>query len=364
MRSSFVIILIVAITIASFGISSIYSSTFQKESRSRQDIYKRQMLWAGCGLFLFYLISLVNYRQLWESTYLLYGIIVLALLAVDALGIIRLGAQRWLRIGVFNFQPSEFAKLAVVLYLARYYSKKPADSVYYAAGRRGIVRSLLTPFLIVAIPTGLIIEQPDLGSGIILLAVFTAMMYPGYVRGRYIAAFTAVLALSAPIFWHLLREYQRDRVMVFLNPYRDPLGAGYTVIQSKIAIGSGGFFGKGWLAGTQSRLHFLPESHTDFIFATFAEQWGFAGCIVLLVLFFLLLRQGIIIAHHAHDYYGRLLALGIVFMLAVQIFVNIAMNMGYVPVVGVPLPLMSYGGSSVMVTFIALGILASIGRRH
>ena len=167
-----------------------------------------------------------------------------------------------------------------------------------------------------------------------------------------------------PFFWHFLRDYQKERLMVFLNPNIDPLGAGYTVIQSKVAIGSGGLFGKGWLAGTQSLLHFLPESHTDFIFATFIEQWGFAGGLALLFLYYLVIRQGFVIAARARDPFGRNLALGISVMLAIQVAINIAMNMGYAPVVGLPLPLMSYGGSSIVSTFISLGILAGIDRKR
>jgi rod shape determining protein RodA len=173
-----------------------------------------------------------------------------------------------------------------------------------------------------------------------------------------------VTLLIGPAFWHYLRDYQRERIMVFLNPNIDPLGAGYTVIQSKIAIGSGMLLGKGWLSGTQSQLRFLPEAHTDFIFASFAEEWGLLGCVLLLCLYYLLLRQGIKIALRTNEQFGRLLGLGICFLLAMQIFINIAMNFGIAPVVGLPLPLLSYGGSAVLVTYAALGILVSIERRR
>ncbi|MEI6631395.1 MAG: FtsW/RodA/SpoVE family cell cycle protein, partial [bacterium] len=178
----------------------------------------------------------------------------------------------------------------------------------------------------------------------------------------YIILFLALAILSLPFLWHVLREYQRDRLMVFINPNIDPLGAGYTIIQSKIAIGSGGFFGKGWLSGTQSQLRFLPEAHTDFIFATFVEEWGFLGSAVILLLYYFLIRAGLNIAARTSDNFGRLLALGIAFMLGVQVFINISMNLGLAPVVGVPLFLMSYGGSSVIVTFISLGILANVDK--
>jgi rod shape determining protein RodA len=182
------------------------------------------------------------------------------------------------------------------------------------------------------------------------------------VRFKYILIFLLIVVLFLPFSWNLLRDYQKERIMVFLNPNVDPLGAGYTVIQSKIAIGSGGFFGKGWLSGTQSQLHFLPESHTDFIFATFTEEWGFFGGILLIYLYYLLIKQGILIAEKTSDHFGKLLSLGISLMLCFQISVNIAMNLGLAPVVGLPLPLMSYGGSSVLVTFAALGILVNINK--
>jgi len=190
------------------------------------------------------------------------------------------------------------------------------------------------------------------------------MLYLTHVKPKYLIVLLAVVIFTAPVIWYILRDYQKERLMVFLNPNIDPLGAGYTLIQSKIAIGSGGFFGKGWLGGTQSQLHFLPESHTDFIFATFAEEWGFLGSAVLLLLYFLLAREGFQIASRTNDHFGRLLAYGISLMFAIQASINIAMTMGLMPIVGLPLPLMSYGGSSLAVTFIALGILVNIDKRR
>jgi rod shape determining protein RodA len=216
--------------------------------------------------------------------------------------------------------------------------------------------------MVVAIPMGMIIEQPDLGSAMMLLFLFTALLYMTEVKIKYIIMFLVIMLVPLPLFWHFLRDYQKERLLVFLNPNIDPLGAGYTVIQSKIAIGSGWLFGKGWLGGTQSQLHFLPESHTDFVFATFAEEWGFLGCAVLLILYYIIISEGFRIAQRTRDDFARLLAFGISFMLGIQVFVNIAMNMGLAPVVGLPLPLMSYGGSSVLVTFIALGILVNIDK--
>jgi len=362
MRNSFFIILIIALLICSLGVLSIYSSTYQKEGKLWQTIYQRQILWIIFGLFLFFIISNMSYRRFWDWTYFLYGVAFFFILLVFVLGTIRLGAQRWLRFGWFNFQPSELAKIAMVIFLARYFSRKSAEDIDLLSGKFGIIRGLIVPFFFTALPMVLIIEQPDLGTGLILLLLFVSMLYMTNVRLRYIIVLLSIIILPMPFMWHFLRDYQKDRLLVFLNPNIDPLGAGYTVIQSKIAIGSGSLWGKGWLSGTQSQLHFLPESHTDFIFATFSEEWGFLGSFVLIILYFLLIRQGFLIAQRTNDSFGRLLAFGITLMLAIQIAVNIAMNLGLAPVVGIPLPLMSYGGSSILVTFVALGILANIDK--
>ena len=362
MRNSQLFILIIAVLIVFMGIISIYSSTYQKEGKSWQGIYKKQVLWALIGLFFFFLLSNMNYRVLWDLTYILYILALFFLLLVFILGAVRLGAQRWLKFFWFNFQPSEFAKLTIAIFLARYYSKKSEYEMSLSSSRFGILRGIVLPFMVVAIPMGMIIEQPDLGSAMMLLFLFVGVLYLSDVKMKYIITFVLLMVLPLPFMWHFLRDYQKERLLVFLNPNIDPLGAGYTVIQSKIAIGSGWLFGKGWLGGTQSQLHFLPESHTDFIFSTFAEEWGFIGSAVLLFLYFFLIREGFEIAQRTRDDFGRLLAFGISLMLGLQVLVNIAMNMGIAPVVGLPLPLMSYGGSSVLVTFIALGILVNIDK--
>ncbi|MBI4706974.1 MAG: rod shape-determining protein RodA [Candidatus Omnitrophica bacterium] len=363
MRHNF-FILIIALLIASIGIISIYSSTYQKEGNLWQEIYKRQILWVLLGLFCFLFVSNMDYRRLWDWTYFLYAACLFLLLLVFILGAIRLGAQRWLKFAWFNFQPSEFAKICLAIFLARYFSKKSVNDISLLSYKFGIFRGIILPFIFVAIPVGLIIEQPDLGSGLMIVFLFIAMLYLTNVRLRYIMIFLAIMLIPVPFMWHFLRDYQKERLLVFLNPNIDPLGAGYTVIQSKIAIGSGIIFGKGWLSGTQGQLHFLPESHTDFIFASFGEEWGFFGCAVLLLLYYLLVQQGLRIAKRTNDDFGKLLAYGISLMLGIQVFINVAMNMGLAPVVGVPLPLMSYGGSSVLVTFISLGILTSIERKR
>jgi rod shape determining protein RodA len=358
LRNSNFTILIIAILISCIGISSIYSSVYQKEAKQ----WQFQIWWVILGLIIFIFLSNLNYRVLWDITYFLYGLALFLLLLVFVLGAIHLGAQRWLKFAGFNFQPSELAKLVVVIFLAKHFSSRSIDQVSSSVEQKGVWGALILPFIFVVIPMALIIEQPDLGSGIIVFLIFIAVLYIARVRFKYIIILFTTVIVCLPVFWHFLKDYQKDRLLVFLNPNIDPLGAGYTVIQSKIAIGSGGFFGKGWLCGTQSQLHFLPESHTDFIFATFTEEWGFVGSIVLLLLYYLLINRGIKIALRTNDSFGRLLAFGISLMLGIQIFVNIAMNLGLAPIVGLPLPLMSYGGSSVVTTFIALGILANIDK--
>ena len=364
MKNSFFKILILALILSTLGILSIYSSTFQKEGTIWQNIYQRQVLWVAIGLACFFLASRFNYRKLWDINYFIYALALFFLFLVFALGIVRLGAQRWLKIAWFNFQPSEFAKLAVIIFLARYFSRKSVEDISLLSGKFGIFRGLVLPFIFVAIPMFLIIEPPDLGSGLMLLFVFTSLLYLTNVRLKYIFILLTLLTLPLPFLWHFLHDYQKQRLLVFLNPNIDPLGAGYTIIQSRIAIGSGGLLGKGWLAGTQSQLYFLPESHTDFIFATFSEQWGFLGSSLLILIYFLIIRQGFMIAQRTQDSFGKLLAYGISLSLALQVFINLAMNMGLAPVVGLPLPLLSYGGSSVLATFIALGILVNIDRRR
>jgi len=362
LKASKLVILVIAVLIATCGIVSIYSSTYPKEGTIWELNYKRQIFWVALGLAFFLIVSLVNYRRLWDATYILYAAVIFLLILVFISGITRLGAQRWLKIIWFNFQPAELTKLIVIIFLARYFSAKSIDDVSIRAGKFGILRGLVFPFIFVAVPMGLIVEQPDLGSALIIFFIFIIMLYISGVRLRNVLTLLFIIIVLAPLFWFMLRDYQKERILVFLNPNIDPLGAGYTVIQSKIAIGSGGLFGKGWLSGTQSQLRFLPESHTDFIFATFAEEWGFLGNTVLLLLYYILIYQGIRIALRTNDYFGRLLALGISLSLCIQMAVNIGMTLGLAPVVGLPLPLMSYGGSSIIITFISLGILVNIDK--
>ncbi|RKY31157.1 MAG: rod shape-determining protein RodA [Candidatus Omnitrophota bacterium] len=363
MKRSGLIILSIAILISTLGVFTIYSSTYQKEQKQFKALYTRQIFWLILGLAAFFIVSQIDYRHFWDITYFLYIFTILLLSMVVMFGVVRLGAQRWLKVAWVNFQPSEIAKLTIVIFLARYFSKKTIDSIASAVARFKILKGVIAPFLFVIIPVGLIVGQPDLGSGAMIFIVFIMILFFSGIKLKYVFMLIGAIIASLPILWRfLLFDYQKERLLVFLDPNIDPLGAGYTIIQSKIAIGSGGLWGRGWLSGTQSQLHFLPESHTDFIFAAFSEQWGFFGSLLLLVLYYMIIRYGLLIARRTKDDFARILAFGLTAMLGTQVFINIAMNMGLAPVVGLPLPLMSYGGSSMLVTFISLGILANIDK--
>ncbi|MCM8780027.1 MAG: rod shape-determining protein RodA [Candidatus Omnitrophica bacterium] len=357
-------ILLVALAICVISVFTIYSTTFDRENAAEKEIYKRQIIWIFIGVIFYLLFSNLPYRKFWDWIYAIYIVVILLLVFVLVLGAVRMGAQRWLKLVWLNFQPSELAKLTVIIMLARYFSQRSMYSIWNSPNYFGIIRGLILPFFIAALPMLLIIKQPDLGTSLLIFFVFLCMIYLARVNMKYLIIFMVFLLVCLPGFWHILKDYQRDRLLVFLNPDIDPLGAGYTVIQSKIAVGSGGLFGRGWLGGTQSQLHFLPEAHTDFIFSGFAEEWGFLGVCVLLSLYLFLLKLCLDSAEKEHDRFGRLLAFGITSMLAIQIFINIAMTVGLAPVVGIPLPLLSYGGSSILMVFISLGIIANIDKNR
>jgi rod shape determining protein RodA len=354
----------IALIISLIGVSTIYSTKFQRGQIEQNLVFMRQIIWIILSLCILLIIYKWDYRKLWDIAYLLYGITLFLLILVLILGNIRLGAQRWLKVFWFNFQPSELAKLTTVIFLARFFSYKSISDMGRSAKIFGLFKGLVLPLFMIAIPMGLILEQPDLGSALMLFFIFVSLLYLAEVRPRRILILLLAVAASLPLFWEFLRDYQKERLLVFLNPNIDPLGAGYTVIQSKIAIGSGGLFGKGWLYGTQSQLRFLPESHTDFIFATFAEEWGFLGCAFLIFLYYLLIKYSLDIASRTNDYFAKLLASGIACIFAIQVFINISMTLGLAPIVGLPLILTSYGGSSVLIAFVSLGILMNINKNR
>ncbi|MEI2266928.1 peptidoglycan glycosyltransferase MrdB [Erwinia sp. CGal63] len=282
----------------------------------------------------------------------LYIICVILLVAVDAFGHISKGAQRWLDLGVVRFQPSEIAKIAVPLMVARFINRDVCPPT---------LKNTAIALVLIFMPTLLVAAQPDLGTAILIAASGLFVLFLSGMSWKLILVAVLLVAAFIPVLWFfLMHDYQRDRVMMLLDPESDPLGAGYHIIQSKIAIGSGGLRGKGWLHGTQSQLEFLPERHTDFIFAVLAEELGLVGVLVLLLLYILVIMRGLLMAARAQTTFGRVMAGGLMLIFFVYVFVNIGMVSGILPVVGVPLPLVSYGGSALIVLMAGFGIIMSI----
>lgn len=339
------------IAIFAIGILSVYSASYKAHQSLNDQLAARQLLWMAIGILVVFLIVRWNYFKLLDLAWPFYFMSLFFLTLVLFMPA-RLGARRWIDLGGFNFQPSEMAKIAVILVLGRYFASHRLE---FATKRTWIM-----PFFILAAPFLLILKEPDLGTGLILIPVFLSMLYVWGFNPRAILGLVGLGVLASPALFHLLKEYQRTRLLVFLNPNLDPLGAGYTIIQSKIAIGSGGLLGKGFLGGTQTQLKFLPERHTDFIFGVIGEEGGFLAVLLVLSLFWLIIRRGYQIAAQTPDRFGSQLACGITTMLASQAFMNLGMTMGVLPVVGVPLPLVSYGGTSILMTLLAIGLLINI----
>ncbi len=338
------------------GLFFLYSASYQKSLSISKNFTLMQLLWMGLSIVFFFVILIVGYQHLldWAYIFYIFGIIFLA--AVLIFAPMRYGARRWFDIGPLTIQPSELAKLIVIITLARYLGQRnfKINNIF----------SLAVSFIIVAVPAVLIFKEPDLGSALLLFPVLLVMLYAAGIRYRYLFYILATAILSSPLIWHILKDYQKKRLLVFLNPNLDPLGAGYTIIQSKIAIGSGGLLGKGWLSGTQNQLNFLPERHTDFIFSVVGEEWGFAGTAILVLLYFWLLKKMLNIVFLTQDIYARLLGIGIITMLWMQVVINIAMTLGLMPVVGITLPLISYGGSSLFITIVSVAIVLDINLRR
>lgn len=313
--------------------------------------FASQQITRFLGAFVIMLIlALIPMRVLLDYAYVIYFLCLFILVVVDVVGHIGMGAQRWLRLGGMNLQPSEFMKLSLILALARYFHQLHPEDI-----RR--LPFLVTPLLMMAIPAIFILRQPNLGTTTIMVSVGVIMCFMAGVQWRYfIMAATSVICI-APIGYHFLHDYQKRRVLTFLDPQQDPLGAGYNILQSMIAIGSGGLFGKGYLQGSQNQLNFLPEKQTDFIFTMLAEEFGFLGSLVLLILYGVLLGLGMMVAVRNRSTFGSMVAVGVVALIFMHIFINCAMVMGMLPVVGLPLPLMSYGGSIMVSTILAIGLL-------
>ncbi len=334
------------ILLCSFGLIVLYSASNQSMPQ-----VERQLIRLGLAFTVMVIVAQIPPQQLRYWSPWLFSIGILMLIAVLIFGHIGKGAQRWLDLGFFRFQPSELMKLAVPMMIAWFLSEARLPPDW---------RRLLIASLLIIAPVLMIAKQPDLGTSLLVASAGIFVLFLSGVRWRLIGSFIALIAALAPALWYLMRDYQRQRVLTFLNPESDPLGAGYHIIQSKIAIGSGGMYGKGWLNGTQSHLDFLPESSTDFIFAVLAEEFGLAGILILLAIYLFIILRGLYIATQAHDTYGRLLGGALTLVVFVYLFVNTGMVTGLLPVVGVPLPLVSYGGTSLVTLMAGFGILMSI----
>ena len=303
------------------------------------------------GLMLF--LAMIDIKFFLKYAYFFYFIVLLLLIYVEVKGHVGMGAQRWINLKFFNLQPSELMKIALVLALAKYFHTTSLQSIE-------TIRGIIPPLLLVLFPAFLVLTQPDLGTAMMLLMTAGAMFF---VVGVQLWKFGVVLLgaiITAPVAWHFLREYQQNRVLTFLDPERDPLGAGYHIIQSKIALGSGGVFGKGFLKGTQSHLNFLPEKHTDFIFTMLSEEFGMIGAVFVVLLNLLIIAYSFAFALRSTSYFGKLLAIGLATNFFLYVFINTAMVLGLLPVVGIPLPLISYGGTVILSVMASFGIILCV----
>ena len=344
--------------IVSIGLLSIYSVTSSNPSRG-MPIYFKQAIWAFVGLLAFIVMTGIDYHKLARFSYLFYVIGLLLLLVVLFAGKSSRGSQRWIPLGPFAMQPSELIKIPLIMMLATYYGTKQ---------RIGWLQRLVIPGLMVLPGFLLILKQPDLGSSLSFLSIYILVLLAVGVKTKAFGFFLLTALMLFPFawggLWGSLQEYQQERIISFVDPDYDPGGKGYHGLQSRIAIGSGHLLGKGLYGGTQTQFKFLPEGHTDFIFAVFAEEWGFLGVGILLTLYISLFLMGLEISIKAKDTLGALLALGVVGMIGFGFVVNMAMTVGLAPIVGIPLPLMSYGGSATIMSLGALGLLLNVKRRR
>ncbi|MDQ6996384.1 MAG: rod shape-determining protein RodA [Mariprofundus sp.] len=332
--------------LAVLGMVVLYAAVHQGDT----GLWHKQAIFWSVGMVVFCALCFVPLRVLGLACWPMYGIALLLLMLVPLVGDVHMGARRWLDLGVANIQPSEIIKWALVFVLANWFASREA---------RGLIE-IIAPLFMAAVPAGLIIIQPDLGTTLVLLFAATAMIIAAGLPWRLLFLAVAAGIASLPVLWHFMHGYQKQRVLTLLDPQSDPLGAGYHVIQSTIAIGSGGLFGKGFLQGTQARLHFLPEQHTDFIFSVLAEEGGFIAVVLLITLYAVLISRILFIGHRAHSRFASMLCIGIAAIFTLYITVNIGMVSGLFPVVGLPLPFISYGGSALVTMLAALGLVMRV----
>ncbi len=347
---------LLALGVCSLGAITVYSATHVPGTEGFSPLALRQLTWLAGGFAAMLAVLAFDYRRLERSAILFYVLVLVGVLAVPVIGRVGGGSRRWIPLGPVSIQPSEFMKLALVIVLARHFAR--------TVERRLGLRAAVLPLALTAIPAAAILAQPDLGSAAMLVVVAVTMLLLGGVRLRWLAAMAAPVVVATPLLWSHLKAYQQRRILTFLNPEMDPLGAGYHVIQSKIAVGSGMTWGKGFLRGTQNHLNFLPEQHTDFIFSVFAEEWGFVGTTLLIALYLALVLRGLVIAARGRDRFGVLLVLGLTSIVFWQAVINVGMTTGLLPVVGIPLPLFSYGGSSLLCLLVGIGLAMNVSMRR
>jgi rod shape determining protein RodA len=335
--------------IGGVGIAMLYSAG----GGSMEPWASRQLVRFVFGLCAMFVFAVVDIRIWLRYAYVIYGVSLILLIVVELFGSIGMGAQRWIRFGALQIQPSEVMKMALVLALARYFHRVNIEDI-------GRPLYLLAPILMVLTPVALVLKQPDLGTAVMLLGGGAAIFFLAGVRLWKFGVVTVLGLAAIPIGWNVLHEYQRQRILTFIDPESDPLGAGYHILQSQIAFGSGSVFGKGYLQGTQSHLNFLPERHTDFIFTMLAEEFGLVGGLLVILLFALLMVYGLAVSVRSRNHFGRLLAMGATVTILLYAFINTAMVMGLVPVVGVPLPLISYGGTAMLTVLAGCGFLMNV----
>jgi rod shape determining protein RodA len=351
------VLLLLLVIISGLSLVNLYSATYPIRDMGGSQIFMKQFYWFVVGFIVLLIMTTFDYHLLERLAYGIYAVTLGLLVLVLVIGETRSGSQRWIHFFGINFQPTELAKICIVITLAKYFF----EDAGYEEFR---LRDLWKPFLLVAIPAGLIMKEPDLGSALILVIVSFSLMLFVRIKPRSLIVLLMTFLISMPFAWFNLKEYQQKRILSFIRPGADPLGASYHINQSKIAVGSGLLWGKGHLKGTQTRLHFLPEQHTDFVFSVWAEERGFVGSVILLLLYLFLVLWGINIAKNSKDKFGALLALGIVIIIFWQLIINISMTIGLAPVVGIPLVLFSYGGSSIVSTMIGMGLLMNISMRR
>ena len=344
----------VVMLISAIGIVQIYSASLTNTKLGL--MHDRQLMWLGVGLVAMFILSAIDYHKLLENVHWAYIVMFLFLCAVPIIGVTALGAKRWIRMPWGLFQPSEWMKLVLVIALAQYASTlTPRNVTWTDVAKAGAM---------VLIPFALVLKQPDLGTSLTYLPALAVLLFLAGMKPKHIAIIALAGLLMAPLAWHKLKPYQKARLTSFIHPEDDPKGSGYQVQQSLIAVGSGGIWGKGMAKGSQTQGNFLPVTHTDFIFAAFSEEHGFVGAALILLLYFVLLMRLIQNAQTAGDRAGTMLIMGVASILTFHILVNVGMVLGMMPVTGIPLPLMSYGGSSVMFTFLALGIVMNVRMRR